>query len=309
VGQLERLFLGSMLLVGLLILFLFGLYFDIGDMVAGTFKGNAVGFGQDQAMITRRRRASYKEKKPARSAPRLHHSGAGGGSTRPPNYRRYITSLPRIPRDTLIDREVRRLQRKGFVDEEFIRMRAIYTIDRSLIPFFDRYDQLMDAGDHQGAIDVLLEALAGVEEKNLLGKRDILRYLYQAYIMGGEDTQATRRFEELTLLHERIVAIEERAELHKDAASQRYLTKMRSGFGKLREAMTALKGNTGLEKKTWGMIRDLQQGKSTVVDERMLQGVKALTLKSSGDTEGRRAAKELLKKFQAGDYSVEDFKN
>lgn len=302
-GQLERLFLGSLVLTGLFILFLFGLYFDIGDMVAGTFKGNRVGFGQDQKLIATRRRLSQEEQPEPRLARRLQgRSGGsrrGGGSGRI-NYRKFVRRPQIVPRDALIDREVRRLQRKGFVDEQFIRMRAIYEIDRTLIPVFDQYDQLMDAEDPEGAIEVLQEALRHLEEENLLGKRDIYRYLYQAYVMAGKDREATEGLAQLTELHEHIVSIEERAELHQDDASQAVNQKMRQGLGQLRQALDGMKSTPGAEAKTWDMIRQIRKGEKVELDQKMVQGAKAAFLQQSGDPEGRKAARALLEKFQAG---------
>lgn len=276
-GDLEKIFIGTMILTGLLILFLFGLYFDIGDIVAGTFKGHTPSFGQDLDQIRRARAGSFLDEAPAPRAS-LPRTSSAPRESRPIDYRRYIVPRPPVSQAVLFDREVRRLQRKGFIDEEYIRMKALYEVDRSLVAALDGFDRHMDAEDYDGAIAALLEALEHIDPGNHLARRDLQRHLYQAYILSGKDAEATRSLSELTLLHEKIVAIEERAELHQDSKSREYTRQMRENMGKLREAVHMLEGNADAQKAVWDVARQAKQGDAIEVDPRFGQAFKATLL-------------------------------
>lgn len=243
-GYLERIFLGTMLLTALLILFLFGLYFDVGGMVAGTFQGRQLGFGQDLEAVRSRRRIAYSdEDKRQDNTPRTSFAtGPRARPSSPVNYDRFVRRRPSVQKEVLVDREVRRLKRKGHTDEEYIRMTALYEVDHSLVPIFDDYDRLVDAEDYEAAIDILREARKHVDPENPLALRDILQYLGQAYILAGQDEEARKNLEELMSLQERILEIEKRAQLHQDKEGQEYLVKMQESFSHVREAMDKVDG-------------------------------------------------------------------
>lgn len=296
-GDLERLFLGTMMVTGLLILGLFGLYFDLGDMVAGSFGRAGPTFSQDLDLIRERRRASYaQEKKPLMTS-----GGLGGPSasrpSSPPNHERLIIRRPQPSRDELIDREIRRLQRRGYVDEQYLRMRAVYAIDRSLVAAFDAYDRLSAAGDFEGAIEAIQDALEHLEEENLYGKRDLLRYLYQAHIQAGQDTSAADTMRAMTLLAEEIVGVEERAEEHKDNKGQEYTRKMRENLSAVRASLDAADQHAYVRETLNRALRpaDGSQGKIEIPVEGVEQSLRAQMLQHGMDL---KAIKEQLSVLQ-----------
>lgn len=309
-GYLERLFVGTMLLTGLLILFFFGLYFDLGDMVAGSFGTTpTLRTGMELDHIREGRRRGYETERPTGAAlpPPAPLQGRPRPSS-PVDYGRFVHRSPAISPEVLLDREVRRLQRQGFVNEEFIQMRAIYEVDRSLVPIFDRYDQLIASGDTEGAIAELLAAREALDKKNLLGLRDILQYLGQAYVLAGKDGDASANLKELMDLQERILAIEQQAELHQDAAGKEYAAKMQDGFGKIRAALdkveTAPEGNGYAD--TFSAARQIMDpnGKVTLHPQavRLIQGQVSQQIDSGAlDGEVAEQARKFMRRFEAGD--------
>lgn len=237
-GYLERVFLGTLVLTGLLIFFLFGLYFDVGGMVAGSFGGARLGFGQDLEAVRQRRRLVHDPSEDPPERPRPAPSGTKRMEPSGPiDYGRFVRTPPSPPLEVLIEREARRLKRKGFTDEEYIRMQAVYVADRSLVRVFDQYDRLVNSGSLDEALALLLDAKKHLDPKNPLAMRDLLQYLGQIYLLTGDEKKAQENLRELMALQERVLAIEKRADQHKDEQGQEYLAKVQEGFGQLREAL------------------------------------------------------------------------
>jgi hypothetical protein len=277
-GDLEKVFVGTMMLTGMLILFLFGLYFDLGDIVAGTFGGHAPSFGQDLGQIRRARSGSFLDEEAAPKAKLPTVSSGTPRVARTIDYQRFVVPRPPIPPAVLFDREMRRLQRKGFVDEQYMRMKAIYEVDRSVVATLDRFDRHMDSEDYEGAIQALLEALEHLDPANHLARRDLVRHLYQAYILAGKDAEATKALSQLTTLHEKVVAIEERAELHQDSRSQEYNRQMREQMGKVREAIQIVEADPIAQREIWTMGRKIQKGEAMDIDPSLSTALKAKLL-------------------------------
>ena len=302
-GDLERLFLGTMMVTGLLILGLFGLYFDLGDMVAGSFGRGGPTFSQDLDLIRERRRASYGQQK----KPLMTSGGLGGpGPSRPssePDYGRLIIRRPQPSRGELIDREIRRLQRRGYVDEEYLRMRAVYQVDRSLVKVFDLYDRMIAEGDFQGAIEALQEALEDLDEDNHYGRRDVMRYLYQAHIQAGQDGNAAEMMRKMTEVTDYVVSVEDRAEAHKDNAGQEYVRKMRENMSKVRESLDAANDHPGPRELLRRALRptDGSQGKIEVPVQGVEQSLRAQMLQQGMDPEQIKKQLSVLKTITVQD--------
>lgn len=301
-GDLERLFLGTMMVTGLLILGLFGLYFDLGDMVAGSFGRAGPTFSQDLDLIRERRRASYGQKK----KPLTTSGGLGGpGASRPssrPDYERLIIRRPQPSRQEMIDREIRRLQRKGYTDEQYMNMRALYQVDRSLIATFDQYDRLVAEGDLEAAIALLQEALEGLDEENRYGRRDVLRYIYQAHILAGQETSALDSMRVLTLTGEEILNIESRAEQYRDKGGQEYVRQVRQGFSQTREMLEDMNRNPYQAKMASRILGQANRGEPVQLPAQgLVQGLRAQMMAKGMDSDQVR---EAMKSFQAIELDI-----
>ncbi len=300
-GDLEKMFVGTLVITGLLILALFGLYFDIGDMVAGAFTEARPTYSADMDLIRERRRASYHQPKNTKRAKLLSSSEPRQRPSGPANYARFLIRRPRPPFNVLMDREVRRLKRKGYVDEEFLRMRAHYEVDKSLIAVFDQYDRLVDSNQYDEAIRILLEAKEDLDRENLLGEKDLLRYLYQAYLLAEKDSDANQIVKELTDVQEKILEIEERAEVYRDNAGKEYVRKLRQGLGRLRQSSQALDDNPDLRERISEMARKAERGEAIELPtESALQNFKAQLLQNKDIP--KEKYREILKNVRVGNW-------
>jgi hypothetical protein len=171
------------------------------------------------------------------------------------------------------------------VDEEYLRMRALYQVDRSLVKVFDMYDRLSAEGNFEGAIEVLQEAMEDLEEENMYGRRDLLRYLYQAHIQAGQDTSAADVLRNMTLLTEQIVGIEERAEEHKDNKGQEYVRKMRENLSAVRASLDEAQRYDHVNQTLNGVLRppDGSKGKILIPVEGVEQSLRAELLQKGVD--------------------------
>lgn len=304
-GYLERLFLGTMVLTALLILFLFGLYFDFGAMFAGTLRGGSLSLGQEQDASRQRRRLVYDkgQRQTDRGGPltstRTRPRKAEG---RPP-FERILAPPPAVSKQTLVDREVRRMRRRGYTDEQYIQMKAFYNVDRSLIPILDEYDKLIEAKDYDGAVALIRRALEDMATENLMQRRDLLQYLGNALVLAGKDEEARKNMLELTTAQERVLQLEQKADLHRDEKGQEYLLEMQEGFAKIRDSMDKIDNLPAedRERSAFNLAKQaerMRNGQALELNEQAMAQLNAHLLKRVGPN-GEPLSQEQIDKVRS----------
>jgi hypothetical protein len=174
--SLERLFYSVAALTALATIFIFGLFFNIGDMVAAAF-------GRPGAFAEWNRRAqlrmALKHSVPEEIRPDESQKPLGQivyeGKTNTAGFA--VAALHAPPRQSLskrVKKEEARLARQGFTDEAFIRMNALFTIDRSHHGRWVGIDRLISRGNRISALNELEGLIETVDEGN---KRAIAQLL------------------------------------------------------------------------------------------------------------------------------------
>lgn len=166
--SLERLFYTVAAFTALFTICIFGLFFNIGDMVAAAF-------GRPGAFAEWNRRAQLRmalkhsvpdEIRPDESSRPLgsivyEHTVRASGFA--------VAALHAPPRQSLtgrVKKEAARLARQGFTDEEFIHMNALFTIDRTHHGRWVGIDRLISRGDKIAALNELEVLIEGVDRDN-----------------------------------------------------------------------------------------------------------------------------------------------
>ena len=166
--SLERLFYTVAAFTACVTIFIFGMFFDIGDMVAAAF-------GRPGAFAEWNRAAQLRMA--------LKHSGPDeilpDETNRPLGQIVYkdnvrtkgfaVAALHAPPRQSLTKRvrkEEARLARQGFTDEQFMRMNALFTIDRTHHGRWVGIDRLIARGDRISALNELEVLIESVNPDN-----------------------------------------------------------------------------------------------------------------------------------------------
>lgn len=166
--SLERLFYTVAAFTALITIFVFGLFFNIGDMVAAAF-------GRPGAFAEWNRRAQFRmalkhsvpdEVRPDESSKPL---GSMVYEGNPKTTGFAVAALHAPPRQSLtrrVKKEAARLARQGFTDEEFIQMNALFTIDRTHHGRWVGIDRLIARGDKISALNELEVLIESVNSDN-----------------------------------------------------------------------------------------------------------------------------------------------
>lgn len=258
-GYLEKIFLGCMALFALFILFIFGLYFDLGEMFRGGMdrsgtltRGAAVDRVVDRLETVARSAPAVEER--ARSGRRSLRSAPSFPSTRTAVRARW-ERIFKPPTPSLADRvekHRRFLVKQGFVSKDFIEMEALAqnrTVPDRVIP---RVRRLLADGDFEGATAALEQALTEVEPANLKIRQELIAQLAEIQFMAG-DLEGAQKY---TALNNdalgRILDVQSRSELMKNERgreqvdrSKRLLEERRAGMEKAFEELRKRKAETG----------------------------------------------------------------
>ncbi len=173
--SLERLFYSVSAFAAGLALLLFGLYFNLGDMVLAAVRGPA----SFREGIFRRnvRQAELfgvpKEVKP-HEGPTVKFDKIGSGLP----FKAYNGPPDLFQLDQMLEKERKYLLGKGFADPEFIEMESLYRADRAYLRGMYGVDQLVLRGDDMTALEELEALIQRTNPKNL-------RALLQLYELRG----------------------------------------------------------------------------------------------------------------------------
>jgi hypothetical protein len=183
--SLEKLFLTCLTLFGMFILFLFGLYFDLGEMLASTIARddhNATGIGMNATMV---------DGAEARGTPRelmptaLNIPGGSSGDLQDREEAEYalLRSIGRTytkPTSKQIMGSRRaELMRQGVAREEVLELEALAADDEEPRRILLEARRLADQKHLAEALKLLTEALAVTNPKNLLAQREYMQLMVQ----------------------------------------------------------------------------------------------------------------------------------
>lgn len=209
--SLEKLFVSCLVLFGLFILFLFGLYFDLGEILASSFRQDekaATGVGQTEELIRRMERAAMpKEIQPTKLA-----TPQGGGQGPSPEteraiLRRYCKIAP-IPNGAdLAAIRRRQLIKAGFARDDFIEMEALAEDRDEFRRVMSDIQRLMFEKRWPDAIRRTQEALAALQPANHLLRKEYQGLLVQLYLESRQLDRAMDAAKQLNDTIERVTMI------------------------------------------------------------------------------------------------------
>ncbi len=216
-GYLEKVFLGSLLLFALIILFMFGLYFDLGSMLQGSLrKGSsstgARGYGSS---LERLERESVDPEIRVRrtSAPSYVTRAAVSYDTQAAeaNFAAIYARVSTVqPPPTLEERQEfkrKQLRDKGYGDP-YIEMELGRMNKRPVEEAHDRADELMKQGLYDDAEAMLLELMSELEPGDLMTMQRYNMKLQEVYFESGQLDKYRSRMQEIFALEERILALQ-----------------------------------------------------------------------------------------------------
>lgn len=203
-GYLERVFLGSLLLFALVILFMFGLYFDLGNILQGIAKKSSeMGGGFDRSVERLERSAVRREITAGRSFAAVTDRPVtrGAGPSIAQLYQKYSRVPPPPTVEDLMEIRRKELVEEGFGDE-YVKMEVL-GMDRTLVHKIEKaMEAALAAGDPEEAASLILEAISETDPDNLY-------VLQQLYIRLGRVYYNTSRLDEYQQVVEKLYDIEE----------------------------------------------------------------------------------------------------
>lgn len=211
--SLEKLFLSCLTLFGMFILFLFGLYFDIGEMLASTIQRDdrtATGIAMNASMIdTAEERGRPRELMP--TALSIPSSGGGDLQDRAEAehavLRRLGVTYTKPTAKQMVTTRREELKSQGVTREEVLELESLAADFEEPARILGDARRLAEQKRFAEAAKMLADALAATNAKNLLVQRDYLNLLVQMQLelkqVDAAKETARRQYEVL----ERIVMI------------------------------------------------------------------------------------------------------
>ena len=213
--SLEKLFISCLTLFGLFILFLFGLYFDLGDILAGMLKkGDAASTGiatSDYQMRLMEWQGRKREimpmslMDPAKGVLDMRDDDPNsvlGAILTNSGYYRPITTKDRM--------EMRRqeLHRQGCVRQDYVEMEALACDREEFDKVMVQARQLAADKQYNAAIGLIQRALDQTDPKNLYVLKDYTSFLLQLQTDGRQIDKAEETAKKLYELLDRILMIQ-----------------------------------------------------------------------------------------------------
>lgn len=175
--SLERLFYTVAAFTACLTIFVFGLFFNIGDMVAAAF-GRPGAFAEWNRAA--QLRMALKQSVPEEIRPDESNRPLGSivyqNNVNTSGFAAAALNAP--PRQSLsgrVKKEEARLARQGFTDEAFIKMNALFTIDRTHHGRWVGIDRMIVRGDKISALNELETLIESVNQDNKRAIADLLQ--------------------------------------------------------------------------------------------------------------------------------------
>jgi len=217
----EKLFLGTSLLFGIVLVFMLGLYFDMGDVFSSSI--NKGGFVTRGTAIDRlvdnldRTRRTVKDKSAGGSCsfghvPRISPSAAFAGAPNSIRSGRYFRP-PSRGGEELVARYEKYLRDLGFKNSQYIEMKALAqnrTIVRKSLPVARR---LSASGDFEEAILVLEEALDKLPEGDYEQREQLVSKIVELSLRAGFINKGRAFAEKRIELESKILGLESESKL------------------------------------------------------------------------------------------------
>lgn len=280
----EKLFLSTTLLFGIVMAFLFGLYFDIGDMFSSSLNKGGISTrgGSVDRLVERLDRKRRTRKVAGDGSCTFGHVARVGTSSSmnkadiANRYNRFFKSQVKEGFER-VEQYKAYLLKQGFSNPEYIEMKALAqdrTVLKKCMPVSRR---LSASGDLEEAIAVLEDALSQLPLNDSEQRIKITQKIIQLCLRGGSLDKA-RKYTEIQIdLESRILRLEGQSKLmekkhfaRKVQANMGELEKKRAAVGTMFAALEKRKRETG---KINGLLPD----------EKIAYKAEALGLKSKGE--------------------------
>lgn len=170
--SLEKLFYACSALFSCLALLLFGLYFDLGDMVLAAFKGpGALATWNTEMLI----REAERDAVPDEIRPQTLQDDSFFRRARRGNYGApALYAPPSQDLEAEIQQQMRGLKKRGLRDPDYLFMESIYRVDRRYSRDLYAVNAQIKEGGYADALDRLEATFQELHPKNLKAKRELL---------------------------------------------------------------------------------------------------------------------------------------
>lgn len=209
-NYLEKVFLGTMLLFLTIVLFFFGLYFDLYEMLWGAVKESEPLLSAGEFAYTRA--AMERAARPIEIMPEsLGNSYFGLPGSAEELSRLYDFMPPRPGPQAVVGWWRERLKSEGMIDGDLLEMEALGHDREAYGELMVRVNALARARDLETAAMALEEGLRAVEPRNLYVQQDMLLRLIEIYRLAGKDREAEQAARKLSEVAEQILTVKARA--------------------------------------------------------------------------------------------------
>ncbi|MBI4872227.1 MAG: hypothetical protein HY814_11745 [Candidatus Riflebacteria bacterium] len=239
-GYLEKVFLSTLLLFALVIIFLFGLYFDLGSMLQGTVQrtGDASTQGSFDRGAAQLERASMAKEVTIKDRLSVPFAGprpvatpgiSAGDANFAALFARYNQGKLPPPLDELQDRRRKELASKGFT-QEYIEMEVRAMEDKPVMDSCMQIDKLMEEGKVEEAEQMLLEAIAGVDPRDLMTLQRYRMKLQQVYFDSNQLDKYKTLMKQVFETEEKILTLQASSPLMEDKRIAEGIRKEQEGL-------------------------------------------------------------------------------
>jgi hypothetical protein len=176
VYSLERIFYSVSALLGLIAILLFGIFFDVGDMVLAAFRapGNFNEFNFQRSIRQARKFGIPDEVLPDGTRKPIGWSAEDPHGLRQLGERERMFARPQFSLDDGLKRTRMALAQQGFTHEGFVEMEAFYRIDRGHGGELVGVERLMARGNNMEALGRIESLLASIDPRNRRAIDEIL---------------------------------------------------------------------------------------------------------------------------------------
>ncbi|MBI4870826.1 MAG: hypothetical protein HY814_04585 [Candidatus Riflebacteria bacterium] len=205
-AYLERLFLGTMVAFMVIVVFFFGMYFDLYEMLAGGARASEPLLSAGEFAYTRA--AMERVARPVEIVSRSYgNSDFHVPASAEELAQMYDFRRPRLPAREVVSWWRERLKGQGMPEGDLLEMEALGHDRESYGETMARVLPLMQSKDYVTASEFLEEAVRTADPRNLYVLRDLLARLVEAYHMMGEKAGAERAARQLSEVAEKILVI------------------------------------------------------------------------------------------------------
>lgn len=224
-GYLEKVFLGTLLLFALLIIFMFGLYFDVGSMLQASARkmdsaGAHGGFERSTAQVERQAVKAEITVKDTLSTPFARRPVAlSGVSAGDANFVAIFAqcnqAAPNPTVEQLGDKKRKELASKGF-SSEYIEMEVRGDDDKAVYDSCEQIDALIAKRSFDEAERLLLEQIGALDPRDLMNLQRLRMKLQQVYFESEQLDKYREVMKSVFETEEKILSIQAASPLIED---------------------------------------------------------------------------------------------